>query len=126
MFVNLAREIQKNSIVDGEGLRMVVWAQGCSHNCKGCHNPETHDFNKGEKKDVEELKKEIAEIKGHDGITFSGGDPMFQPVQFAELAKFAKSINLNVWCYTGFDFEELQKLSKTNSNIKEFLENIDC
>lgn len=125
MLVNLAREIQQNSIVDGEGLRIVVWAQGCSHNCEGCHNPETHDFNKGQKRDVEELKLEIKDIKGHDGITFSGGDPMFQPKQFAELSKFAKSINLNVWCYTGFKFEELQKLSKVNEDVKNFLAKID-
>ena len=125
MLVNLARDVQQNSIVDGEGLRIVVWAQGCSHNCKGCHNPETHDFNKGEKRAIEEIKKEIQSIKGHNGITFSGGDPMFQPKEFAELAKFAKSINLNVWCYTGFEFEKLQKLSQTNAHIKDFLQNID-
>lgn len=48
-----------DSIVDGEGLRTVIWTQGCSHNCKGCHNPSTHDFNKGVLKDVEEIKEEL-------------------------------------------------------------------
>ena len=125
MLVNLARDIQQNSIVDGEGLRIVVWAQGCAHNCKGCHNPETHDFNKGQKRELEDVKQEIASIKGHDGITLSGGDPLFQPKQFAEIAKFAKSINLNVWCYTGFEFEQLQKLAQSNEDVKNLLNNID-
>ena len=56
MDIRLAREIQPDSIVDGEGLRTVIWTQGCSHNCLGCHNPSTHDFNGGFLKDVEELK----------------------------------------------------------------------
>ena len=125
MLVNLARDIQEDSIVDGEGIRAVIWAQGCSHNCKGCHNPQSHDFNAGTKVDVEEVKSKIANLKNHDGITLSGGDPLFQPEQFAEIASFAKSINLNVWCYTGFEFEQLQKMAKQNNLIKNLLENID-
>ena len=57
-YVRLAYdEIQSDSIVDGEGIRSVIWFQGCSHNCLGCHNPETHDFNAGVEKSIEELKQ---------------------------------------------------------------------
>ena len=57
MKIRLASEIQTDSIVDGEGIRTVIWTQGCSHNCKGCHNPETHSFEDGFLVDVEELEK---------------------------------------------------------------------
>ena len=125
MFVRLASPIQKNSIVDGEGLRAVVWAQGCKHNCPGCHNPETHDMMGGFEIDVEEVKKQLQEVANCDGVTFSGGDPMFQPEAFSELAKYAKELGLNVWCYTGFEFEKLLQLSKTNKHIANFLSYID-
>ena len=125
MVVNLARDIQENSVVDGEGIRAVIWAQGCLHNCKGCHNPESHDFNAGQKVKVEDVKLKLFQLKCHDGVTFSGGDPLFQAKQFAEIAKYAKSINLNVWCYTGFLFEYLLQLSAKDDHVKTLLENID-
>lgn len=103
-----------DSIVDGEGLRAVLWTQGCSHNCKGCHNPETHDFNKGILKDVEEVKEKIKNLKLQDGITLSGGDPFFQAEACTEIAKFAKEQGLNVWAYTGFLFEDLIKVESMN------------
>ena len=59
MLIRLASKLQRNSIVDGEGIRAVVWTQGCPHNCPNCHNPETHDYNGGFLIDVEELKEEV-------------------------------------------------------------------
>ena len=125
MKIRLASEIQTDSIVDGEGIRTVIWTQGFSHNCKGCHNPETHSFEDGFLVDVEDLEKELLEVKHQDGITLSGGDPMFQPEPVLEIAKFCKEHNLNIWCYTGFTFEQLLEKSKKNNTIKELLENID-
>ena len=125
MNIRLANPVQSDSIVDGEGIRTVIWTQGCSHHCKGCHNPETHSFSGGFLIDVEEIKKQIKEIKGQDGITFSGGDPMFQIEACAEIAKFCKGQGLNIWCYTGFTFEELLKMMKVNEKLNEFLYNID-
>ena len=58
MKIRLAGELTTDSIVDGEGIRTVVWTQGCIHNCPGCHNPETHSFKKGFLKDVEKLIKQ--------------------------------------------------------------------
>ena len=72
-------EIQRDSIVDGEGIRTVIWTQGCSHNCQGCHNPETHDFYRGFEIDTTEIKEKLSLIPNQDGVTLSGGDPFFQP-----------------------------------------------
>lgn len=118
-------EIQRDSIVDGEGIRAVIWTQGCIHNCKGCHNPETHSFNSGYQIDIEDIKQKIDELEGQDGITFSGGDPMEQPAACAELAKYCHKKRLNVWCYTGYTYEELIKKSKLIPAIHDFLEEID-
>jgi len=125
MYIKLASDIQEDSIVDGEGIRTVIWTQGCSHNCPECHNPETHDFNGGTSVLLEELKQKLDTLEFQDGITFSGGDPMFQAKACAEVAKHAKEIGLNVWCYTGFTFEQLLELANKNKSILEFLENID-
>jgi anaerobic ribonucleoside-triphosphate reductase activating protein len=126
MKVRLATpDIQTDSVVDGEGIRSVIWTQGCSHNCKGCHNPETHSFTEGYLIDIDLIKKKINSLEGQDGITLSGGDPMYQPKECAEIAKYCHELNLNVWCYTGFTYEELIELSKKNKYILDFLSNID-
>lgn len=125
MKIRLAHPLQSDSIVDGEGLRMVIWTQGCSHNCKGCHNQSTHSFDGGYLKDIEELKQEIKSLKNQDGITLSGGDPIFQTDACLEIAKFCQAENLTVWCYTGFTFEQLLTMSETNPNLLELLKNID-
>lgn len=125
MKIRLANELQTDSIVDGEGIRTVIWTQGCPHHCPGCHNQETHSFSGGFEVDTEDIIKQISEIELQDGITFSGGDPMMQPEACAEIAKFAKSKGLSVWSYTGFTFEELLEKKKQNKGIEEFLNNID-
>ncbi len=125
MKIRLAAQLQPDSIVDGAGIRTVIWTQGCSHKCKGCHNPETHDFNGGYEFDVEDIKRKIDELIGQDGITLSGGDPMFQPEACNEIAIYAKSKGLNIWCYTGFTYEQLLELSLKKPIYKEFLGNID-
>ena len=76
MKIRLAGELTTDSIVDGEGIRTVVWTQGCIHNCPGCHNPETHSFDKGYLVEVEELCNQIKELEFQDGVTLSGGDPL--------------------------------------------------
>ena len=125
MKIRLANSLQKGSIVDGEGIRAVIWTQGCTHNCPGCHNPETHSFDGGFVEDTRTIKNEISKLTLESGITFSGGDPILQVDACLDIAKFAKECNLNVWCYTGFTFEELLKMSETKSKIKEFLKFVD-
>jgi len=124
--IRLAAPIQTDSIVDGEGIRAVIWTQGCSHNCFGCHNPETHDFNGGFEVNIEDLKKEISNLKNQQGVTFSGGDPLFQVDAVLELVKHCQFEKLNVWLYTGFTYEELIKMTKRNSKLKELLMNVDA
>ena len=119
------KEIQQDSIVDGEGIRSVIWFQGCSHNCPGCHNPETHDFNAGEIVSLEDMKAQIDELEFQAGVTFSGGDPMMQVEALAELASYVYEKGMNVWVYTGFTFEELMTLAEKNDNYRKALEEID-
>ena len=122
MKIRLAsKELLTDSIVDGEGLRSVIWTQGCSHHCKECHNPETWDFNAGVEVDTEEVKKEIDNLSLQDGITLSGGDPFFQAKACTEIAKYAKENGLNVWAYTGFLFENLLKVE----DMRELLKYVD-
>lgn len=123
--IRLARNLQPDSIVDGLGIRTVVWTQGCSHKCLGCHNGDTWDFNGGFLTDIEKVKEDLLKIKDQDGITLTGGDPFFQVAACLELAKFAHENNLNVWCYTGFRFEELMEMSSKNPKVIEFLKQID-
>ena len=96
-----------DSIVDGPGLRLTIFTQGCLHNCPGCHNPQTHDPNGGSRADTEDILAAAAENPLLDGITLSGGDPFMQPVPCLELAKGAHKIGLNVWTYTGYTWEAL-------------------
>ena len=75
------------SIVDGPGIRFTIFTQGCPHNCEGCHNPETHDYNGGRWEDTDNIFKMIKKIRFSDGVTFSGGDPFCQCKPLAELAQ---------------------------------------
>lgn len=126
MKIRLASPIQYDSIVDGEGMRAVLWTQGCPHNCKGCHNSLTHDFNGGFVTTTEELIEELnSNLRFEDGITLSGGDPFMQPQAVLEIAKYVKENGKNVWAYSGFTFEELLNMSNKNIYIKELLNYID-
>lgn len=123
MKIRLASDLQEDSIVDGLGIRTVIWTQGCSHNCPSCHNPSTHDFSGGEEVELDDVIYRLENLVGQDGVTFSGGDPMFQPKQCALLARKVHDLNMNVWAYTGFTYEQL--LNSKNKDILDFLNNID-
>lgn len=110
-----------DSIVDGEGIRFVVFVQGCIHNCEGCHNPQTHDFSGGFETDTEELLTKILSNPLLDGVTFSGGEPFCQPAPLYELGRRAKENGLNIVCYTGFTFEKLLEMSKKDKDILNLL-----
>lgn len=126
MKIRLASPVlMPDSIVDGEGIRTVLWTQGCLHKCPGCQNPQTHSFSDGYLVDISEIKKQIDDLEGQDGITFSGGDPFYQVKECIEIAKYIKSKKMNVWCYTGFIYENLLSMSKNNPDILEFLKLID-
>ena len=113
-------DIIKESVVDGEGLRYVIFVQGCPHHCKGCHNQQTWNFKGGHWIPEEVIMTDIKSNPLLDGITFSGGEPFAMDANqkgLIKLADFAHSINLNVWCYTGYTFDEIRD--------KELVKHID-
>ena len=92
MKIRLATPVlMEDSIVDGEGIRAVLWTQGCAHKCPGCQNPQTHSFDDGFLLDISEVKEQIDALEGQDGITLSGGDPFYQVEACLELAKYIKA-----------------------------------
>lgn len=112
----------RESVVDGPGVRFVVFAQGCPHRCKGCHNQETWDFTGGREVTEEELLSLIKATGLISGVTFSGGEPFAQARAFAALAEKVKGLGLDIVTYTGYTFEELLKLSADDQDIKRLLE----
>lgn len=99
--------IINESIVDGPGIRLVVFTQGCKHHCPGCHNPHTHPFDGGTLVEVDDILKQVKSNPLLDGITLSGGDPFEQAEALSELAKKVNALGHNVMTYTGYDFEYL-------------------
>jgi len=109
--------ITKDDMLNGDGLRVVLWVAGCSHGCPGCQNPITWDINGGLIFD-EKAKEEIFHELNKDyvsGITLSGGDPL-HPNNREEIATLIKEIrsrypSKTIWLYTGYTFEEINNLS---------------
>jgi len=95
------------SIVDGPGIRYVLFTQGCPHGCVGCHNPQTHDFNGGKEVDTAALLADILKNPFVKAVTFSGGEPFSQPAALAELAAALKEKGYHLMCYSGYTFEQL-------------------
>ncbi|HEY8421213.1 MAG TPA: anaerobic ribonucleoside-triphosphate reductase activating protein [Thermoclostridium sp.] len=117
--------IIKESIVDGPGIRMVVFAQGCKHKCPGCHNPETHSFDGGELVTVDSIIGLAKRNPLLDGITFSGGDPFEQAEAFTVLAREAKKLNLNIMTYTGYTYEYILENSSKHMGWDTLLDETD-
>ncbi|MGM9924849.1 MAG: anaerobic ribonucleoside-triphosphate reductase activating protein [Bacillus sp. (in: firmicutes)] len=119
MKIRVAAPLMFDSIVDGPGLRMVLWTQGCPHRCKGCHNPQTHTMDGGFELGVEEIIASIRSSKLQRGITLSGGEPFLQACALQQVALEAKKCGLDVWAYTGYKWEQL--LNKRNPLHEEYL-----
>lgn len=115
--------IEPESIVDGRGFRFVIFTQGCPHNCHGCHNPQTHDFNDGKWADVQDLYEEICDNPLLKGVTFSGGEPFCQPNPLVALAKLIHTRKLDLTIFTGYTYEEL--LKKRDPDVDALLSETD-
>ncbi|MDN5554903.1 anaerobic ribonucleoside-triphosphate reductase activating protein [Prevotella sp.] len=114
-------DIVHDTMVDGPGFRISIYCAGCPNACVGCHNPQSWDVNNGKMMTTKEIMDVIKEDP-FANVTFSGGDPMFQPVGFAELADVIRiETSKTIWCFTGFKFETLIK----NHAQKSLLEKID-
>ena len=98
---------KKHSSVNGPGIRYVVFMQGCPHHCPGCQNPETWNPGGGFVTNVEAVIEDIRSTRYLDGVTLSGGDPLWQPEASRKIAKAAKDDGLNVWLYTGWTYEQI-------------------
>ena len=115
--------IIEDTMVDGPGFRTSVYCAGCRHQCPGCHNPQSWDFSGGQPMTTDEMMRVIEADPFAQGVTFSGGDPMYQPEGFAELARAIRqrTPQKDIWCYTGFLFEQLLN----NPRQRALLELID-
>ena len=99
--------IVEDTTVDGPGFRTAIYAAGCPNHCPGCHNPESWEITRGTWMETEEV---VARVMADEfaNVTFSGGDPMFQPEGFTEVAAAIKARSQkSIWCYTGYRYEEL-------------------
>lgn len=115
--------IEPESIVDGEGIRYVIFTQGCPHHCLGCQNPQTHSFKAGKLIKIDKIITDIEKNMDYlDGITLSGGEPFCQAEQCSVIAEKSHEMGLSVWCYTGYLYEELLKNMQVNCTL---LENVD-
>ena len=115
----------RESIVDGPGLRFAVFTQGCAHACPECQNPETWDFKGGYDCEIDKILAAMDENPLLDGITLSGGDPLYQPEASAVLARKVKEKGLNVVVFTGYTFEELMELKEKDPWVGELLRYTD-
>jgi anaerobic ribonucleoside-triphosphate reductase activating protein len=114
--------VVKESVVDGPGLRFVVFAQGCNRACPGCHNPDTWDLNGGELATAEGLLEQILSMKLLKGLTLSGGEPFLQASPLAQLGREVKKAGLDLITYTGYTWEELQSLVAAEPAAAELLQ----
>jgi len=112
--------IIEDTMVDGPGFRTSIYCAGCKHKCPGCHNPQSWAFDQGREMTTEEVMR-VIEADPFANVTFSGGDPMYQAAEFAELAReIHKRTNKDIWCFTGFTYETL-----IHEDQRELLEQID-
>jgi anaerobic ribonucleoside-triphosphate reductase activating protein len=111
-----------DSIVDGPGIRVTVFMQGCSHHCKGCQNAETWSYEGGTKLSVLDVFELIKKNPLASGVTFSGGEPFDQASELKLLSEKIKNLGYEVASYSGYTFEELLNGTKEQ---KELLETID-
>lgn len=123
--------IDYESCTDGKGVRTAIYLSGCSHHCLSCHNPETHDPSYG-KSITDEVISQIAERINNmphlTGITLTGGDPFYDPEKTARfLYVLLPRLNRSpdIWCYTGYTWEQLAGMTKQNKYANLLLSTID-
>ena len=100
-------DIIRGTTVDGPGFRTSIYFAGCRHECPGCHNPQSWDFNGGRETDIDDIMKIV--IEEDFDVTLTGGDPMYHPEIVKELSRRVKEAGHSVWVYTGFTWEEIRK-----------------
>lgn len=117
--------IVRESVVDGPGIRFVVFTQGCPHHCPGCHNPRTHSFDGGKLVETSRILEEIQKNPLLKGVTLSGGEPFCQPGPLAELAEEVHARGLDVMTYSGYTLEQLLEKAKEDPETDALLHQTD-
>lgn len=125
--IRLAGPIERDNIVNGPGLRAVIWTQGCYRHCEGCHNPETWNPKAGVEVSIDDIKKKLKSFRGQTGLTFCGGEPMLQAAACKEIADWVKAeLGWDVWSYTGYLYEDIMS-GKNHATAKmvNFVQSVD-
>ncbi len=115
----------KESIVDGPGIRFVIFSQGCPHRCKGCHNPETFDENGGYVSEITNLLSAIDKNPLLKGVTFSGGEPLLQPEACFTIAEEVKKRGLDIVLFSGYTYEQIMDMAETSLAITKLMRLVD-
>lgn len=106
----LSGPLEHDNIVNGDGLRAVLWTQGCPNHCFGCQNPETWDYNAGFLVAIDEIMERLSKFKGQTGLTFCGGEPFVQAKACKIIAdRVRKEFGWDVWSFTGFTYDALKE-----------------
>ncbi len=123
-FMRVSAPLEHDNIVNGDGLRAVLWTQGCPNHCPGCQNPETWDYCSGFLREIDDIKKELMTFRGQAGLTFCGGEPFVQPKACKEIADFVRNeLGWNVWSFSGFTYEIIKE---HGGEAWEFLKSLDA
>lgn len=121
--IRISGPLERDNIVNGDGLRAVLWTQSCPIHCMGCQNPETWDYTKGTLVKIDDIKEQLKTFKGQDGLTFCGGEPFVQAKACKEIADFVRNeLGWNVWSFTGFTHDIIKEYG---GDPWEFLKSLD-
>ena len=108
--IRLSGPLEHDKIVNGDGLRVVLWTQGCPNHCPGCQNPETWDYCAGMLMSIGDVLKQMAQFKGQTGLTFCGGEPFVQARACKQIADYVrKEFGWDVWSFSGFTYEIIKE-----------------
>jgi len=111
----------RESIVDGPGVRYVIFVQGCPHRCPGCHNPESHDPMGGFLSSTTRIWDNLMKNPMLRGITFSGGEPFCQAAPLAEIGRCARERGLDIMTYSGYTYEQLLAMAEEDRGVHDLL-----
>lgn len=109
-YIRLSGPLEHDNIVNGDGLRAVLWTQGCPNHCVGCQNPETWDYCAGAVVPIEDVLNQLKQFKGQTGLTFCGGEPFVQAKACKQIADYVrKELGWDVWSFSGFTYEIIKE-----------------
>lgn len=123
-FIRLSGPLEHDNIVNGDGLRAVIWTQGCPNHCPGCQNPETWNYEAGFLVSIDEVMERLSKFKGQQGLTFCGGEPFVQAEACLEITRrVKKEFGWDVWSFSGFTYEVISEFGGVPA---EFLKSLDA